>query len=67
MKRLPAITEAEVREGFGREDLLVFTDSSALSGFLLDQPWADKVLLMMSSGNFDGLDLAGLAGTITGK
>jgi UDP-N-acetylmuramate: L-alanyl-gamma-D-glutamyl-meso-diaminopimelate ligase len=67
MKRLPAITATEVREGFGRKDLLVFTDLSALSGYLLDQPWADKVLLMMSSGNFDGLDLAGLAGTITGK
>jgi UDP-N-acetylmuramate: L-alanyl-gamma-D-glutamyl-meso-diaminopimelate ligase len=67
MKRLPEITAEQVKEGFGRKDLLVFTDPSALSDYLLSQPWAGKVLLMMSSGNFDGLDLAGIAGTITGK
>ncbi|WP_317174974.1 hypothetical protein [Hymenobacter qilianensis] len=43
----------------------MFTDSRALAAFLHEQNWTDANLLMMSSGTFDGLDLAKLAEAVT--
>lgn len=57
-KKLPPITKAQVMEAFGRDDLRVFTDSEELRTFLRTQRWEHQNLLMMSSGNFDGLDLS---------
>ncbi|MFT4682115.1 MAG: UDP-N-acetylmuramate: L-alanyl-gamma-D-glutamyl-meso-diaminopimelate ligase [Granulosicoccus sp.] len=56
-KRLPDITAAEVKEAFAREDLLVITDSTELSNHLQKLTWRNTNLLLMSSGNFDGLSL----------
>ncbi len=46
---------------FNRKDLKVFTESNAVTGYLKSQPWNNAVLLMMSSGNFDGVDFNVLA------
>ena len=40
---------------------LVFQDASKLEEFLLQQSWVNKNLLMMSSGNFGGIDISKLA------
>ena len=61
MKRLPAITEAMVIEAFGNENIRVYTDSDTLYNDLLKMDWNDTNLLMMSSGNFHGIDFALLA------
>ncbi len=63
-KKLPPITEQQVKEAFNNEDLLVFTDSSTLLKFLISLNWENKNLLMMSSGNFDGINLVKLADNI---
>ena len=55
-KRLEPITEAQVKQAFGRDDLEVYTDSSKLVQLLKQQNWKNKTLLLMSSGNFDGVD-----------
>lgn len=60
-KKLKAITVDQVKKAFDREDLLVFTQSSDVTSFLKSQNWKNKVLLMMSSGNFDGVDFKALA------
>ncbi len=60
-KRLEPITEAEVKAAFNRPDLQVFTSSDSLRSFLKTQSWQDTNLLMMSSGNYNGLDLQALA------
>lgn len=60
-KRLAPISIEQVKDAFGREDLLVFNDSESLQKLLKDMNWNDKVLLMMSSGNFDGIDLKDFA------
>jgi UDP-N-acetylmuramate: L-alanyl-gamma-D-glutamyl-meso-diaminopimelate ligase len=60
-KKLKNITEEQVLKAFGREDLKVFTNSQELSTHLMTKHWKNKVLLMMSSGNFDGLDFNELA------
>jgi UDP-N-acetylmuramate: L-alanyl-gamma-D-glutamyl-meso-diaminopimelate ligase len=66
-KRLAPLSELQVAEAFHRPDLRVFTDSQQLAAFLREQHWQHANLLMMTSGTFDGLDLAQLAAEVTGK
>jgi UDP-N-acetylmuramate: L-alanyl-gamma-D-glutamyl-meso-diaminopimelate ligase len=63
-KRLPPLAPEAVQAAFQRPDLRVFTDSQALAAFLHEQNWTNANLLMMSSGTFDGLDLAKLAAAV---
>jgi UDP-N-acetylmuramate: L-alanyl-gamma-D-glutamyl-meso-diaminopimelate ligase len=60
-KKLAPITEAQVKEAFAREDLKVSTDSKSLVEELQSRNWNNSVLLLMTSGNFDGVDFAKLA------
>lgn len=60
-KKLKEITSEQVHKAFNRNDLKVFTKSSDVTDYLKSLNWKDKVLLMMSSGNFDGVDFNGLA------
>lgn len=60
-KKLHAISKEDVLAAFDRKDLKIYTESEKLKGDLLGRSWDNTVLLMMSSGNFDGLDFAGLA------
>jgi UDP-N-acetylmuramate: L-alanyl-gamma-D-glutamyl-meso-diaminopimelate ligase len=56
-KKLEPITKAQVLTAFGREDLLVFTDAKKLQNYLKSLTWENQNLLMMSSGNFEGMAL----------
>jgi len=57
LKKLELMSEEMLREGFKRKDLILFTDSTVLSEYLLAQEYADTNLLLMSSGNYDNLNL----------
>ena len=61
LKRLPPLSPEQVKEGFGNLGLSVFTDSKTLQENLLGMDWNNSVLLLMSSGNYDGMDIAGFA------
>jgi len=67
LKRLPAITEEMVLEAFGNENIKVYTNSEVLYKDLLEMNWHNANLLMMSSGNFDGIDFKVLAQKVLGK
>ena len=67
LKQLPPITEEQVKEGFGNTRLKVFTDSKKLQAELLSIDRENSVLLLMSSGNYDGMDIARLAGEFIKK
>ncbi len=60
-KKLKAITHEQVVKAFNRKDLKVITDRMQLENYLKSIEWKHKVLLMMSSGNFDGLDFTQFA------
>ena len=62
-KMLPYGAEI-VKIAFGREDILFFNDPLALENYLSAINYDGKNLLMMSSGNFGGLDLKALVGKI---
>jgi UDP-N-acetylmuramate: L-alanyl-gamma-D-glutamyl-meso-diaminopimelate ligase len=55
-KKLPEITIEMVKKAFDRDDIVVFNDSEKLQHYLFEKPWKDANLLLMSSGNFDGLN-----------
>lgn len=57
LKRLPELPPALIREGFRRDDLYVFSQLADLQSFLDQQDYRDTNLLLMSSGNYDGMDL----------
>jgi UDP-N-acetylmuramate: L-alanyl-gamma-D-glutamyl-meso-diaminopimelate ligase len=60
-KKLKEITPEHVHASFNRKDLNVFTKSSDVTDYLKSHNWHNSVLLMMSSGNFDGVDFNALA------
>jgi UDP-N-acetylmuramate: L-alanyl-gamma-D-glutamyl-meso-diaminopimelate ligase len=60
-KKLKPITEEQVLNYFNRKDLKVFTDSNTLITYLKSKSLKNYVLLMMSSGNFDGIDFKQLS------
>lgn len=59
-KKLEPISKELVSEGFGG-NVLVLTNTQEVIDFLRAQDWNNAVLLMMSSGNFDGIDYGQLA------
>ncbi|MDF9795835.1 UDP-N-acetylmuramate: L-alanyl-gamma-D-glutamyl-meso-diaminopimelate ligase [Catalinimonas alkaloidigena] len=56
-KKLEPLTDGLIKEAFNRNDLKIFTDSQSLKNFLEEQEWTNKNLLLMSSGNYGGIDL----------
>ena len=56
-KKLEAISKNEVITAFNSNNIEVITDSTYLLNRLKDISWKNKNLLLMSSGNFGGLDL----------
>ncbi len=60
LKGLETLSELQIAAAFKRDDLIVFTDPSALAEFLKGLNQRPLALLMMSSGNYGGLDLSDL-------
>jgi UDP-N-acetylmuramate: L-alanyl-gamma-D-glutamyl-meso-diaminopimelate ligase len=55
-KRLPMITKDDVMAAFKKKDLKVFNNKEELEFYLLSQRPEQVVYLLMSSGNFSGID-----------
>jgi len=60
-KKLPPISPQQVKEAFASDNVEVYTDSNKLMQELKSQTWHDANLLLMTSGNFDGVDFVQLA------
>jgi len=56
IKKLKPIDAQTIKNQFNREDLMVYTDPESLHKDLYEMDLKGKVLLMMSSGNYGGLD-----------
>jgi len=54
-KKLEPITKEQVREAFGGE-VIVVNETAEVLELIRAENWENAVLLMMSSGNFDGID-----------
>ena len=60
-KKLQDLSPEEVKSAFNSDNITVFTDSKDLVDLLKSDNWENKNLLMMSSGNFDGINFDELA------
>jgi UDP-N-acetylmuramate: L-alanyl-gamma-D-glutamyl-meso-diaminopimelate ligase len=60
-KKLPPISPDQVKAAFATENVSVYTDSMALMSELKGMNWNESNLLLMTSGNFDGVDFVKLA------
>ena len=56
-KKLPPIHPEAIFNAFQRRDLHVYNESEKMKNDLVSMDWRDSVLLLMSSGNFDGINL----------
>ncbi len=64
IKQLDAVTAAQIANAFEREDLIIFTNPAEFKDFLYAQNFKDSALLLMSSGNYGGLDFDALKALI---
>ncbi len=56
IKQLEEVSEQQIKEAFNREDLIVYTNPEAFKEYLFSRHLDQSVLLLMSSGNYGGLD-----------
>ena len=66
-KKLPPISTEQIKLSFGRDDILIYNDSGKLFSDLQKMEWEYTNLLLMSSGNFDGIDFSELAHQVIAK
>jgi UDP-N-acetylmuramate: L-alanyl-gamma-D-glutamyl-meso-diaminopimelate ligase len=64
LKRLPPLPEERVKEEFGKPGLAVIQDREELRAWLMRKSFKNVNLLLMSSGNYDGLDVTALSAEI---
>ena len=65
-KRLQPIDPQDVKEAFGGNNLEVYTDSAALQSKLRGLNYDNTALLLMTSGNFSGVNLIEFARELLG-
>ena len=61
IKKLEKVTHQQIAEAFQRDDLIIYTNPADFKQFLFSQIFDNKTLLLMSSGNYGGLDFVEVA------
>ncbi|MTE27980.1 UDP-N-acetylmuramate--L-alanine ligase [Winogradskyella ouciana] len=56
IKKLEEVTKQQIANAFERDDLIIYTNPEEFKDFLFSQNFDNKSLLLMSSGNYGGLD-----------
>ena len=56
IKKLEVITKEQIATAFKRDDLIIYTDPDKFKQYLFNQEFKNKALLLMSSGDYGGLD-----------
>jgi len=56
IKQMPTLSVQQIQNSFGREDVTIYTNAEDFQAFLRVKAFKNHVLLLMSSGNYGGLD-----------
>ena len=56
IKKMQPISKDQIREAFHKKDLIVYTTAQEFKEHLRELDYSNAVLLLMSSGNYGGLD-----------
>jgi UDP-N-acetylmuramate: L-alanyl-gamma-D-glutamyl-meso-diaminopimelate ligase len=62
IKKLDPVSKEQIKDAFSKENLIVMTDPTEFKIWLMDQNLKNTALLLMSSGNYGGLDFEELRG-----
>jgi len=61
LKQMPSLPKEDIYHSFQKENLIVFDIKEELENWLKKQNYTNSNLLLMSSGNFDGIDIIAFA------
>ena len=64
IKKLDSVSEQQIADAFQREDLIIYTNPEDFKNYLFSQKFENKALLLMSSGNYGGLNFDEVKGLI---
>ena len=64
IKKLEEVTKEQIATAFERDDLIIYTNPEEFKQFLFSQDFNNKALLLMSSGNYGGLDFDEVKGLL---
>ena len=56
IKQLEEVSAAQIANAFDRDDLIIYTNPNEFKEFLFNQELENTAVLLMSSGNYGGLD-----------
>jgi len=56
IKQLSEVTKEQIANAFERDDLIIYTNPQEFKAFLFSQELENTAVLLMSSGNYGGLD-----------
>lgn len=56
IKKLEEVSADQIKQAFSRKDLIIYTNPSEFREYLFNQNYKNSALLLMSSGNYGGLD-----------
>jgi len=65
IKQLPALANEKVAEGFNQPGILVMNEKNQLQDWLTTQKFSATNIVLMSSGNYDGIDMLTFAKEVT--
>ena len=64
IKQLDSVSEQQISNAFQRNDLIIFTNPTEFKEFLFSQNLHQSALVLMSSGNYGGLDFEDVKGLV---
>ena len=67
IKKLDSVTETQIETAFEREDIIIFTDPTRFKNYITSLEFAQKTVLLMSSGSYGNLDFETLKTKVTGS
>lgn len=56
IKQLDEVSEMQIKNAFEREDLIIYTNPEKFKDFLFNENLENSAVVLMSSGNYGGLD-----------
>ncbi len=64
IKQLDSVSEEQISNAFQRDDLIIFTNPTEFKEFLFSQNLHQSAVVLMSSGNYGGLDFEEVKGLV---
>jgi UDP-N-acetylmuramate: L-alanyl-gamma-D-glutamyl-meso-diaminopimelate ligase len=65
LKRMPELQNDQISSGFHKENIHVFNNRLDLEKWMNKNDYRNSVVLLMSSGNYEGTDVGAFAKRIT--